>query len=224
MSLFRYAENLSEDENHTEAQIQKKRIRMKMNRSENDPVFKGKVNLSLDALQNAEEELWLVKLPKNFRAERMEGQEIELKNDSETPLQLKTNGAIQNATVIENTFSLPFVCPQKDKKRVSVRKKHGLQAEKAIQNRDETIQDLEEDADTVSLQFKGKIVLLRHVETGEVPKPMPEEIERIPQPILKRRHPFFGVQEPSRDTGETKEVPENIVVEKKSKKRKKSTK
>ena len=47
MSLFRYAENLSEDENHTEAQIQKKRIRMKMNRSENDPVFKGKKLLKM---------------------------------------------------------------------------------------------------------------------------------------------------------------------------------
>ena len=79
----------------------------------------------------------------------MEGQEIELENDSETPLQLKTNGAIQNATVIKNTFSLPFVCPnKKDKKRVAVREKHGLKLEKAIQNRDETIQDLEEDADT----------------------------------------------------------------------------
>ena len=42
MSLFRYTENLSEDENHTEAQIQKKKMRNKMNRSEDDPVFTGK--------------------------------------------------------------------------------------------------------------------------------------------------------------------------------------
>ena len=42
MSLFRCEDNLSEDENYTEAQIQKKKIRLKMNRSENDPLFKGK--------------------------------------------------------------------------------------------------------------------------------------------------------------------------------------
>ena len=42
MSLFRHTENLSEDENQTEAQIHKKKMRIKMNRSEDDPVFKGK--------------------------------------------------------------------------------------------------------------------------------------------------------------------------------------
>lgn len=39
-----------------------------MNRDENDPVFKGKVNLSLKELQNADE-LWLVKVPKSVRFE-----------------------------------------------------------------------------------------------------------------------------------------------------------
>ena len=66
----------------------------------------------------------------------------------------------------------------------------------------------------VSLQFKGKIVLSRHVETGEAPKPTPEEIERIPQPILKKRHPFFGVQQTPCDFSETKEVSENIIESK----------
>ena len=126
MSLFRYAENISEDENHTEAQIQKKRIRMKLNHSENDPVFKGKTNLALEDLKEGidseNHELWVVKLPKNFRAERMEGQEIEfpskkgLENASITPLDLKNNGVVQNALVTKETFSLPFVCPKKDKK------------------------------------------------------------------------------------------------------------
>ena len=117
-----------------------------------------------DAIDSENHELWLVKLPKNFRAERMEGQEIEfpskkgLENASITPLDLKNNGVVQNALVTKETFSLPFVCPKKDKKLVKVRMEHGLKVEKAIQNCNETgIQDLEEEADTVSLQFKGKI-------------------------------------------------------------------
>ena len=65
-----------------------------------------------------------------------------------TSLDLKNNGVIQNAIVTANTFSLPFVCPKKDKELISVRKEHGLKLEKAIQNRDEAVQDLEEDANT----------------------------------------------------------------------------
>ena len=178
MSLFRCEENLSEDENHTDAQIQKKKIRLKMNRSENDPLFTGKyavpfsllcilqtilfvnlnffcitgkLNLSLKDLQNAEE-LWLVKLPRNCRRERMEGQEIILENNAENPLKLKSNGAVQNAQVMKDKFNLPFVCPQKSKDRISLRLEHGLNAEKALHNRVENFEDLEEDADT------GKII------------------------------------------------------------------
>ena len=173
MSLFRCDENLSEDENLTDAQIQKKKIRLKINRSENDPLFTGKyiipfnllcilpdnfalqsyffstgkLNLSLKELQNAEE-LWLVKLPRNCRPERMEGQEIILENNAENPLKLKSNGAVQNAQVMKDKFSLPFVCPKKSKDRVPFRLEHGLNAEKALHNRVEKFEDLEEDADT----------------------------------------------------------------------------
>ena len=80
------------------------------------------------------------------------GQEIkfpsEKKSETKTSLDLKNNGVIQNAIVTANTFSLPFVCPKKDKELISVRKEHGLKLEKAIQNRDEAVQDLEEDANT----------------------------------------------------------------------------
>ena len=72
----------------------------------------GKLNLGLKDLQNAEE-LWLVKLPRNCRPERMEGQEIILENNAENPLKLKSNGAVQNAQDIKDKFSLPFVCPKK---------------------------------------------------------------------------------------------------------------
>ena len=172
MSLFRCDENLSEDENLTDAQIQKKKIRLKINRSENDPLFTGKyiillsimytprqfwssilffstgkLNLGLKDLQNAEE-LWLVKLPRNCRPERMEGQEIILENNAENPLKLKSNGAVQNAQVMKDKFSLPFVCPKRSKDRVPFRLEHGLNAEKALHNRVEKFEDLEEDADT----------------------------------------------------------------------------
>lgn len=223
MSLFRCKENLSEDETQTDAQIQKKKIRLKMNRSENDPLFTGKLNLGLKELQNAEE-LWLVKLPRNCRRERMEGQEIILENDAENPLKLKSNGAVQNAQVIKDKFNLPFVCPQKVKDRIPLRLEHGLNAERALHNRVEDFQDLEEDADTVSLSFKGKIVLSRSVETGFLPKPSPEKIERIPQPTLKRRHPFFGLDEPPTTIVKTEEEPNVAQHEKNSKKRKKRTK
>ena len=120
-------------------------------------ILLGKLNLSLEDLKKAmaseTEELWLVKLPKNFRPDRMEGQEIKFpsekkseKSETKTSLDLKNNGVIQNAIVTANTFSLPFVCPKKDKELISVRKEHGLKLEKAIQNRDEAVQDLEEDA------------------------------------------------------------------------------
>ena len=107
----------------------------------------GKLNFSLKDLQNAGE-LWLVKLPRNCRPERMEGQEIILENDAENPLKLNSNGAVQNAQVMKDKFNLPFVCPQKSKHRIALRLEHGLKAEKALHNRVENFEDLEEDADT----------------------------------------------------------------------------
>ena len=50
MSLFRCDENISEDENLTAAQIQKKKIRLKINRSENDPLFTGKYIIPFNLL------------------------------------------------------------------------------------------------------------------------------------------------------------------------------
>lgn len=63
MNLFRFSEDYSEDEDNRE----RSRVRKRMNRGENDPVFKGKVNISLEELQNADE-LWLVKVPKEVRS------------------------------------------------------------------------------------------------------------------------------------------------------------
>lgn len=59
MNLFCADNNYSDDDGG-----QKRRLRKRMNRDENEPVFKGKVNVSLKDLQNADE-LWLVKVPKN---------------------------------------------------------------------------------------------------------------------------------------------------------------
>ena len=78
----------------------------------------------------------------------MEGQEIILENDAENPLKLKSNGAVQNAQVMKDKFNLPFVCPKKSKDRTALRKEHGLNAVKALHNRVEDFEDLEEDADT----------------------------------------------------------------------------
>ena len=67
-------------------------------------------------------------------------------------------------------------------------------------------------------------MLSRHVETGVLPEPVPEEIERIVQPSLKRRHPFFGLDVPPSDVKKTKNHIEIVLVEKPSKKRKKLSK
>lgn len=63
-NLFRFGNDDSEDEELNEVQRQKNRLRKRLSRPENEPAFKGKVNLSLKDLQNADE-LWLVKLPRN---------------------------------------------------------------------------------------------------------------------------------------------------------------
>ena len=63
MNLFKY-DDIVEDENGlTDGQIKKKKMRKKSQRLENEPIFKGKVNLSMEDL-NAADEVWLVKVPK----------------------------------------------------------------------------------------------------------------------------------------------------------------
>ena len=63
MNLFKY-DDIVEDENGlTDGQIKKKKMRKKSQRLENEPIFKGKVNLSMEDL-NAADEVWLVKIPK----------------------------------------------------------------------------------------------------------------------------------------------------------------
>ena len=63
MNLFKY-DDIVEDENGlTDGQIKKKKMRKKSQRLENEPIFKGKVNLSMEDLNGADE-VWLVKVPK----------------------------------------------------------------------------------------------------------------------------------------------------------------
>ena len=80
------------------------------------PIWLSSLEDLKKAMASETEELWLVKLPKNFRADRMEGQEIKFPSEkksegseTKTSLDLKNNGVIQNAIVTANTFSLPFV-------------------------------------------------------------------------------------------------------------------
>ena len=62
MNLFKYTEE-DEDETLTDAQIKKKKLRKQSQRLENEPLFKGKVNLNLEDVENADE-VWLIKVPK----------------------------------------------------------------------------------------------------------------------------------------------------------------
>ena len=71
----------------------------------------------------------------------------------------------------------------------------GLNAEKAFK-KSENFEGNEEVANTTAIQFKGKIIMSKHVNIGQLPKPEPEVIEKVPQPILKKRHPFFGLEDP----------------------------
>ena len=92
-------------------------------------------------------DLWLIKIPRNIRSDKMEGQEIILDEEAENSLKLQSNGAIQSAKVTKNKFSLPIVCPKSSKNQTKIRLEHGLEAEKALQNRIDDFKDLEEDAD-----------------------------------------------------------------------------
>ena len=89
------------------------------------------------------------------------------------------------------------MCPQKgNKERLAQRFEHGLKAEQVFtrrsQNRQPNVfEDLKEEAETLSLNFKGEIVMSQHVEVAQVPQPQPEATVKMVQPSLKRRHPFF---------------------------------
>lgn len=63
MNLFGYDDVSEEEEGLTEAQIRKKKFRKRLNRPDDEPMFKGKVNLSMKELQKADE-VWLVKVPR----------------------------------------------------------------------------------------------------------------------------------------------------------------
>ena len=99
MNFFRlHAQKLNGDEGLTLAQIKKKRLRKKMCRPDNEPIFKGKVSLSLKELQKANE-IWLVKLTCDVRPERFEGHDIVLHNNATSILELN-NGSVQDACFI----------------------------------------------------------------------------------------------------------------------------
>ena len=129
-----------------------------------------------------------------IRADRYEDQEIVLDESAKNILQLN-NGTQIEAKIEKKKFKLPFVFPKDDKDLIPKRIKEGLEAEKAFRN-SEKFEGTEESAETSAINFKGKIIISKHVELGNLPKPEPEVIEKVPQPILKRRHPFFGSADP----------------------------
>ena len=208
MNLFGYYDH-SEDEGLTENQILKKRMRKRANRSDTDVNFKGKVNLSSKDLSHADE-VWLVKVPRVVKPERFEGHDIQLdKNATNSLLQLN-NGSVFEANVSKVKFKLPLVCPDSSKDRVSARVNHGVKAVAAYNQYVETVlarergqdvefepfEDLEEKAEILAVPCKGTITINRHVEVGTLPDQKAEVIEKIAQPKLKRRHPFFGLDSP----------------------------
>ena len=203
MNLFRPAtDDISEDEGLSDAQIRKKKQRRKLCQPDNtgEPVFKGKVNLPLKELKKEGNEIWLVKLPANVRPERFEGHDILLADKATSVLELN-NGTLHDAVVTKEKMTLPLVCPKSGKKDlVAERVEQGLKIAQACDQRrhgaSAKCKDLEEEADTISLPIKGNIVLSRHIQVSSVPEQQPEVIEKIVQPTLKRRHPFFGTDEP----------------------------
>ncbi len=235
MNFFGYYEH-SED-----AFTEDKKIRLgqQTNRRQgNEVVFKGRVNLSSKEISQADE-VWLVKVPRSFNPERLEGHEIDLEDKASSVLELN-NGVVVDANVSKVEFKLPLVCPQKSKELATERLEHGLKAEAAYNEYIETamarkrgqnvgnaesFQDLEEDLEVMARSCKGTITLSRHVDVGSVPKPKAEIIEKIAQPIgLKRRHPFFGLDSPPRLIEKVEEVQFNDIDQSQvssSKKRKK---
>ena len=181
-------------------------------RRSSEVVFKGRVNLSSKEINQADE-IWLVKVPRSFNPERLEGHEIDLEDKASSVLELN-NGDVVDANVSKVEFKLPLVCPQKSKELAAERLEHGLKAEAAYNEYIETamarkkgqnvgntesFEDLEEDLEVMAKSCKGTITLSRHVDLASVPKPEAEIIEKIAQPTgLKRRHPFFGLDSPPR--------------------------
>ena len=123
-----------------------------------------------------------------------------LEDDAPNVLELN-NGTKQSGKVTKGKFKLPFVIPEQNKAKIIKRTEHGLSLERVLRKRQtgsssEDVKDLEEEAETVSLQFKGQVVISSHVEVPPLPRPQPEVAVRVPQPTLKRRHPFFGLDTP----------------------------
>ena len=63
MNLFKYDDIVEDGNGLTDGQIKKKKMRKKSQRLENEPIFKGKVNLSIEDLNGADE-VWMIKVPK----------------------------------------------------------------------------------------------------------------------------------------------------------------
>ena len=207
MNLFGYYDH-SEDEGLTENQIIKKKMRKRANRSDTEVLFKGKVNLSSKELNQADE-VWLVKVPRVVKPDRFEGHDIHLENNATSVLKLN-NGSVFEANVSKVKFHLPLVCPDSSKDRVAARVDHGAKAVTAYNHYVETafarergqeaefedFEDLEENADILAVPCKGTITVNRHVQVGTIPDQKAEVIDKITQPVLKRRHPFFGLDSP----------------------------
>ena len=202
-----------------------------------DVVFKGQINVSSQDLIEADE-VWLVKIPRSFEPERLQGHEITLSDTTSSVLELN-NGDKFEANVSKEKFQLPLVCPQDNsKERTRERTQHALKVVKAYTKYMEAledgydqlaseelegIEDLEEEMEVLAKDCKGTITLSQHVDIGTVPKPEAEIIEKIPQPALKRRHPFFGLATPP-STIEKIEAEDEDVGRSAKKKKKKSSK
>lgn len=192
MNLFQ-VEDYENSEGLTEGQIKKKKLKRQSQRLENEPIFTGKVNVGQEDVQRADE-IWLIKVPKIVRSDRLEGHEIITDESAANILEL--NDGVQVETKVEkHKFKLPFVFPKSEKDLVATRIQEGLQAERAFRISDK-FEGTEEHAETCSVSFKGTITISKHVDIGKLPKPKPEFIEKVPQPNLKIRHPFFGLEEP----------------------------
>ena len=124
----------------------------------------------------------------------MEGQDLVLDENKQNVLELN-NGMELEAKVQKCKFKLPYVFPKSDRELIAQRVEDGKAAEKAFKN-SEKFEGTEEQGTTCAVSFKGTITLSRKISVGVLPKPEPEVIEKVPQPELKRRHPFFGMEDP----------------------------
>ena len=156
-----------------------------------------------------------------IRINRCEGQELILDEKTENIIELN-NGKHLEAKIEKTKFKLPLMFP-KDlvEDSINQRVEDGLNAEKAAKN-GQDFEGNEESAENFAVSFKGSIVLSKHLDLAKVPKPKPEVIEKVPQPILKQRHPFFGLENPPTPVNLTKTTTSSSTPKKtKSLKRKK---